>query len=50
MLKYFFNFLNIFNYFEETEIPTLTPHSLSPLPKGKFYNEIIGKVRKNIIL
>ena len=47
MFKYIFNFLNIFFY--ETEKPTLTPNSLFPLPKGKFYNEVIGKVRKDII-
>jgi hypothetical protein len=46
-LSYILSF--IFNI-EEEEKPTMTPHSMSPIPKGRFYNEVIGKHRKNIIL
>ena len=49
MINYIINLINYYYYGEE-EKATLTPHSLSPLPKGKFYNEAIGIVRNNVLL
>jgi hypothetical protein len=49
-MSYFSYILSFFIDIDEEEKPTMTPHSMSPIPKGRFYNEVIGKHRKNIIL
>ena len=47
---YIFSYLFSFFYDDVEERPTLTPHSMSPIPKGRFYNEAIGKYRRDIVL
>ena len=49
MIKEIFSYLYSFIY-DEDEKPTMTPHSMSPIPKGRFYNEAIGKIKGDIIL
>ena len=45
IISYLYSF-----FYDVEEKPTLTPHSMSPIPKNRFYNEAIGKFRRNIIL
>lgn len=44
-MSYFLSFL-----YDVEEKPTLTPHSMSPIPSGRYYNEVVGKYRGSTIL